>query len=83
MSDFYKLVISVMKTCFRKMKLKTTRYRSYKNFNNYAFFVKKLMCGDSNWRLEEFTSQLHQSGNSFENSLGKGKSSSLYEQNNK
>ena len=38
------------------MKSKTIRYRSYKNFDNYAFrstLLNKLMWGDSNWKLED------------------------------
>ena len=35
--DFHKLFVTVMMTYFTKMKLKTIRYRSYKNFNNCAF----------------------------------------------
>ena len=37
------------------MKPKTIRYRSYKNFNNYAFrstLLNKLMWGESNWKLK-------------------------------
>ena len=37
LSDFHKLGVTVMKTYFRKMKPKTIRYRSYKNFDNYTF----------------------------------------------
>ena len=33
LSNFHKLAVTVMKTCFRKMKPKTIRYRSYKNFD--------------------------------------------------
>ena len=33
LSDFHKLVVTVMKTYFRKMKPKTIRYRSSKNFD--------------------------------------------------
>ena len=51
LSDFRKQVVTVMKAYFRKMKLKTIRYRSYTNFDNYAFtatLLSKLMRGDSN-----------------------------------
>ena len=54
--DFHKLFVTVMMTYFRKMKLKTIRYRSYKNFNNCAFrstLLKKLIWGDSNWKFED------------------------------
>ena len=36
LSDFHKLVVTVVKTYFRKMKPKTISYRSYKNFGNYT-----------------------------------------------
>ena len=48
---FHKLVVTVMKIYFRKMKPKSLRYRSYKNFDNYAFrstLLKKRMWGNSN-----------------------------------
>ena len=32
----YMLVVTVVKTYFRKMKPKTISYRSYKNFGNYT-----------------------------------------------
>ena len=57
LSGFHKLVVTVMKTYFRKMKPKSLRYRSYKNFDNYAFrstLLKKRMWGNSNWKLENF-----------------------------
>ena len=36
-SDFHKLVVTVLKTNFKKSKPKEIIYRSYKNFDRYAF----------------------------------------------
>ena len=51
-----------MKAYFRKMKLKTIRYRSYTNFDNNAFtatLLSKLMRGDSNQKLEDLVNSNH------------------------
>lgn len=37
LSDFHKMVVTIMKMSFPKMKLKVMRYRNYRTFNNDAF----------------------------------------------
>ena len=34
LSDFYKMVVTILKTTFRKLKPKIINYRKYKNFSN-------------------------------------------------
>ena len=36
LSDFHKLIATVMVTYIRKMKVRTIRYRSHRKFDNYA-----------------------------------------------
>ena len=36
-SDFYKMIVAVMKMHFLKMKPRNIRYRKFKTFNNDAF----------------------------------------------
>ena len=36
-SDFHKIVVTVLKSCFRKSEAKTIKYRSNKNFCNGSF----------------------------------------------
>ena len=40
LSDFHKLVVTVLKTAYKKSKPKIITYRSYKSFNNYGFRVE-------------------------------------------
>ena len=54
--DSHKLAVTVTKAYFRKMKPKTIRYKSYKNFDNYAFrstLLNYFMCENSKWKLED------------------------------
>ena len=37
LSDFHKLVVTVMKTTYKKSQTKIIIYRSYKHFNNETF----------------------------------------------
>ena len=37
LSDFYKMVVTVMKTSYQKSQPKITHYRNYKNFSNDVF----------------------------------------------
>ena len=36
-SDFHKMVVTMIKTCFRKLQPKIINYRKYKNFSNDIF----------------------------------------------
>ena len=35
--DFHKMTVTVMKTTYKKLKLRTVKYRDYKNFCNDTF----------------------------------------------
>ena len=37
LSDFHRMVVTIMKTAFRKLKPKIINYRKYKNFSNDIF----------------------------------------------
>ena len=37
LSDFHKMVLTIMKTAFRKLKPKIINFKKYKNFSNYIF----------------------------------------------
>lgn len=57
LSDFNKLVITVVKSLFRKINSKTITYKSHKNFENCDFrstLFRKLLWEDSNWKVEDF-----------------------------
>ena len=58
-SDFHKMVITVMKVFYKKQKLKIIQYRSYKNFYHQVFqreLNSELLKIDSNnAELSEFT----------------------------
>ena len=58
-SDFHKMVITVMNVFNKKQKLKIIQYRSYKNFDNQVFQIElnsELLKIDlSNADLSEFT----------------------------
>ena len=58
-SDFHKMVITVMKVFYKKQRPKIIQYRSYKNFDNQVFqreFNSKLLKVDlNNAELSEFT----------------------------
>ena len=61
LSDIHKQVVTVIKTYLRKMKPKTIRYRSYKNFNNHALrstLLNKFMWGDTNGKLEDIVNSI-------------------------
>ena len=57
-SDFHKIVVTVMKTHYKKQKAKTIQYRSYKHFHEQSFNFElnnKLMKIDiNNTELKEF-----------------------------
>ena len=49
LSDFHKMVVTVMKTYFKKQSPKVIYYRNYKNFSNVSFrdgFLNELEKGD-------------------------------------
>ena len=50
LSDFHKLVVTVMKTTFKKSKPKIITYRSYKSFSNDRFreALQQIECNENN-----------------------------------
>ena len=50
LSDFHKLVVTVMKTTFKKFKPKIITYRSYKSFSNDKFreALQQIECNENN-----------------------------------